>query len=590
MKASTTTTTASVSHPLTEALESREMFAAGDLDPTFGNGGKVISETVGYPVADIAVQADGKYVVVGSLNNDFAITRFNANGTLDRTFGGGGFVRTDFGGSGGDFANAVVVQPDGKIIVAGVRGKFGAHNGSVFALVRLNPNGTPDGTFDTDGKQTIDLGKPCEALALALQPDGRILVAGKADTGLVNINDDFGVARLLPNGRLDTTFGGTTLSPFDGGTRTGKSTMDFHTDTQGERATAIAVAPDGKIVVAGFGGNDQEYGPMRLAVARLTPDGVYDKTFGDGISGAGKFNNLNLFPSTIRDLGVAADGSITVAGKVNANFLTVRITSAGRLDTTFNGKGFVETDFGAHDEVRSILVNREGILVAGGSSGKFAIARYRLNGTLDPTFSNDGTLTMSVSGDDATVTTRLTPDGKLLAYGKSGSVARYFTAVPTVNVFSLDPNGGEGGNNAGLIFTRDLRASFPTRVYYSLGGTATFGTDYTGPLPAPSPSTPGLPVLQQLPFVDIPAGETTVIVPINVTDDPALEPAETAIATIKANPAYTLGTRTTQRIDIADNDTVRVSFQGYVPVALPASAPAKVGLAPKERVFSEILI
>ena len=545
-----------------ESLEGRQMMAAGDLDLAFGNGGKVLAaDTVGHPVADVAVQRDGKVVVVGSLNNDFALTRFNANGTLDRTFGGGGFVRTDFGGAGGDFANAVTVQPDGKIVVVGSRGKNGAHDDTVFAVARYNPSGTLDRTFDGNGLATYDLGKPSSANAVALQPDGKILVAGEVDSGRFNINDNFGVARLMPDGRLDSTFGdGRLLSS----SRTGKTTIDFGADTQSERATMIAVAPDGKIVVGGFGGNDQDFGPLRLGVARLNANGTIDKSFGDGISGEGKFNNL-LLTAGWKDLHVSTDGSVTVAGGINGNFLTVRLTSKGRLDKTFGGRGHVQTDLGGNDDAKHVFVNREGILVAGGSSGKFAMARYRPNGQLDPSFGQGGKVITAAGANDAILTTTMTSDGKLTAYGRSGSSARYVTAVPRVNVFSLDPSGAEGGNNpASLIFTRDLRLSFPTRVFYSLGGTATLGADYTGPTELKPSNTTGSgagalqpiggPIGGRVGFIDIPANETTVTVPIKVSDDARVEQNETVLAIIRANPAYTLGGRTTQRVDIADND------------------------------------
>jgi hypothetical protein len=235
-------------------------------------------------------------------------------------------------------------------------------------------------------------------------------------------------------------------------------------------------------------------------------------------------------------------------------------------------------------------VNREGILVAGGSGGKFAMARFRLNGQLDPSFGQGGKVITAAGPNDAILTTKMTSDGKLLAYGRTGSAARYITAVPTVNVFSLDPSGAEGGNNpASLIFTRDLRLSFPTRVFYSLGGTATLGTDYDGPTalkPSATTGATGLAGITLQPvggiagaavgFVDIPANETTVIVPINVVDDTRVEQTETVLASVRANPSYTLGTRATQQVTIADNDprsvTARVSA-GSTRSATPGTLP-----------------
>lgn len=561
-----TTNPASRSHSIFEPLESRQMMSAGDLDPTFGVGGKLLAtETVGHPVSDMAVQADGKVVLVGSLNGDFAITRFNANGTLDRTFGGGGFVRTNFGGAEGDFAHGVAIQPNGKIVVVGLR-QAEDMDDDRFAIVRLNANGSPDTTFDGDGKRTVDF-KGSHANTVAIQPDGKILVAGLADSGRFNLNHDFAIARLRPDGSLDDTFGKSKLL----GGRTGKQTIDFGADTQGEQASMIALAPGGKIVLAGTGGNGLAERSQKLAVTRLNSNGTIDSSFTDGLSGSGKSNNL-LLHANYRAMHVAADNSITVVGSIGGNFLTVRIKSTGGLDKAFNGTGHVITDLGASDEAKHTFVNREGILVAGGSSGKFALARFKLNGTLDTTFGAAGTRTTSVGPNDAILTSKLSSDGRLTAYGRTGGAARYFTAMPKVNVFSLDPLGAEAKNNdnpASLIFTRDQRLSFPTRVFFDLSGTATLNTDYTGPSTTTiftggtksttGSLTPVTPV--RVGFVDIPAGETTAVVPINVTEDTALETAETVRATLRTGALYTLGTRTSQQLDIADNDIARVNFQ-----------------------------
>jgi uncharacterized delta-60 repeat protein len=581
-----------------EPLEGRRMMAAGDLDLTFGTGGKIIAQAVPFPVADIAVQADGRVVAVGSLNGDFAVVRLNPNGIRDFTFGGGdGIATSDFGGVGGDFANAVVVQPDGKIVVVGKRGS-NTRDDTRFAVARYNPNGSPDNTFDGNGLLTVDM-EDSQASAVAFQPDGKILVAGSKDSGRANTNDDFAVVRLLPNGSLDSTFGKTTLNPFDGDKRTGQATVDFESHTQDERATMIAVAPDGKIVVGGLGGNFFGTNVLKPAVARLNSDGRLDKNFGDGVIGDGKANNFAPLGQSFRDFHVGADGKITLVGGVNGNFLTVRLTSVGRLDKTFGGTGRVETDLGGGDDAKHALVNREGVLVAGGSSGKFALARYRLNGELDATFGQGGKVVTAAGPDDAILTTVPTQDGKLLAYGRTGSTLRYFAAVPKVNVFSLDPNGAEsGGNSASLIFTRDIRASFKTTVFFDLSGTATFAADYNGPATTRPASTTGSLTIGELVggitlgrtgFVDILPGETTAIVPINVIDDRVLESAETVRATIRTNSAYSLGDRSVQTIDIADNDIVRVNFQSTTGVnAFGYAADLGLPFGPRDRAIDPL--
>jgi hypothetical protein len=128
------------------------------------------------------------------------------------------------------------------------------------------------------------------------------------------------------------------------------------------------------------------------------------------------------------------------------------------------------------------------------------MVRYQLNGQLDPSFGQDGKVITSMGQNDAILTTTFTPDGKLLAYGRSGSVARYFTtALPVVKLFSKDADGAEGGNDASLLFKRDVAASFPTRIFFNLIGTAGFGTDYTGPTPAPATDPTGQLVFQSIP-------------------------------------------------------------------------------------------
>src|SRR5881628_1363204 len=179
----------------------------GDLDPTFGIGGKVTTgigtDDYGYAVA---IQADGKLVVAGETNNginyDVALVRYNANGTLDATFGTGGKVTTAVGTSDGA-AYALAIQADGKLVVAGE-----TFNGSTwdFALVRYNANGTLDATFGTGGKGMTAGGTREEAAyALAIQADGELVAAGATDVG--NNNYDFALVRYNANGTLDATFG-----------------------------------------------------------------------------------------------------------------------------------------------------------------------------------------------------------------------------------------------------------------------------------------------------------------------------------------------------------------------------------------------
>src|SRR5688572_16720263 len=190
-----------------EPLEGRQLMAAGDLDLSFGGVGRTGASFGGglTPVAeDVAVQADGKTVVAGyawrfDTNNrphyQLAVARFNTNGSLDRTFGprGDGTVLTQVADTDTAQGRSVAIQPDGKIVVAGA-----ARSGSkgLMAVVRFNANGSLDNTFDTDGKVAVRINSS-SAWDLALQKDGKIVVAGEDYS---SPNDDFAAIRLHANG------------------------------------------------------------------------------------------------------------------------------------------------------------------------------------------------------------------------------------------------------------------------------------------------------------------------------------------------------------------------------------------------------
>ncbi len=574
--------TSALNRCVLETLESRRMMAAGDLDSTFGASGRMISQAVGFPVADIAVQSNGAIIAVGSLNGNFAVARVNANGSVDKSFGGNnsintGIARADFGGDRGDFAKTVAIQADGKIVVGGHMDDDSfttlADVGG-FVIARFNRDGSLDRSFDGDGKLVIDTPGVDRSFvsALAIQPDGKIVAAGTAGTrgrfAPPGPSDDFVVARLNTNGSLDRTFGDVIRSGLIGTTRTGLTTIGLGSDA--DNATAIAIAPDRKIFVGGTTTRTNRDIP-HVGIGRLTANGDQDQSFGDGGEAIQAVRGINV----LSDIAVTPDGKVTAVGNGDeGNFAMVRFNSNGKIDTTLNGIGIVITDLGGNDRAYSVRINSDGILVAGSSNGQFALARYRQNGALDQTFGQGGKVFTAFGGNASILATSFTADGKILTFGtrSNGSIlsARYVAVLPKVNVFSLDPSGSEaGGNNASLIFTRDVRASFPTRIFFDLTGTATLDADYTGPaILKPANTTGGLTftVVGGLPgaptgFVDIPAGETTAIVPINVIDDRALEPAETVRVSIRSNPNYALGDRTAQTIDIADNDITRVNFQ-----------------------------
>jgi uncharacterized delta-60 repeat protein len=284
----------------------------GHLDTTFSGDGKV---TTAFHAGDcdrafgVAVQADGSIVAVGQAacgidNWKVAVARYLPNGHLDSTFSGDGKLMTDLSRSP-DIANAVVVQPDGAILVVGTAGMIESNNAQL-ALVRYLPNGQRDATFSGDGIVRTKFGgdQPCgpaEGFGLALQGDGKIVAAGDTGCGLLRL----AVARYLPNGHLDTTFGG------DGKVATGPST-NAGADCVGQAAGRdVAAQPDGKIVVVGSAGCTAQ---ITWALYRYETNGSLDSTFGHG----GRLNS-SVFGcpdcfAEAESVAVQNDGKIVAAG------------------------------------------------------------------------------------------------------------------------------------------------------------------------------------------------------------------------------------------------------------------------------------
>ncbi|HSC09206.1 MAG TPA: delta-60 repeat domain-containing protein, partial [Steroidobacteraceae bacterium] len=316
-----------------------------------------------------AIQADGRIIAVGSAFNgsddDFALTRYNGDGSLDTTFGAGGKVMTDFA-NGGDGAMAVTVQGDGAIVVAG-HAQQGA--GTVFAIVRYHSDGSLDDGFGTGGKVTVAFADfDAGVHAVAVEPDGKIVAAGYAWNGT---DSDFALLRLDASGALDT-------AGFGNGT--GKVTTDL--DGHADQLRALALQPDGRIVVAGSVDTASTGRRSDFALARYDADGSLDASFGSGgkviVDLAG---SSDIAEAVAID---AADGKIVAAGHafngVDTDFAVVRLDAAGNPDAAFGSGGKAMLDFsGGADLARALAVRPDGnLIVAGhttaGTDDDFAIA------------------------------------------------------------------------------------------------------------------------------------------------------------------------------------------------------------------------
>lgn len=391
--------------------------AAGDLDPTFGQGGRAVIDFGGAEIAyALALQPDGKVVVAGSAGVDAGVFRLTADGALDTSFDGDGRVAIDSGGL--EAAHALALQPDGKVVVAGFTNVAGTQDVVVY---RLNPNGSLDPSFDGDGRLGIDSGGDEFAEDLAVQSDGKMLIAGRTSIG-----SDVALYRLNADGSFDPSF--------DGDGRLG---IDLG---GGETATSVVVQADGKILVAGRTSVNSSG-----IVLRLNPDGSSDTSFAGGgvfaidLGGSESFSAVRLQP----------DGKIVVAGTSRAvpgpasNAIVLRLNANGSPDSTFDGDGRVIVDAGGGDATALALQADGRVLVAGygrdlpAVESYISVARLNVDGSLDTGFGDDGRVAIVAADWEIAYAIAVQQDGRAVVagYGPAGTsydaVAYRLQADPT---------------------------------------------------------------------------------------------------------------------------------------------------------------
>lgn len=393
-------------------------------------------------VRALAHQPDGKLVAAGYTDaisgNDFAVARYDSAGVLDPSFGTGGRVTTDFGG-GTDLGFAVALQPDGKILVAG-RSLSGLGKLS-FVVARYETNGSLDASFGTGGRVTTSFGSGSvdRGSAVAIQPDGMILVAGDTNR---DGTTDFAVARYASNGAPDAGFGGGGVAVIG----LGAGSIDF--------ASSVAVQPDGRILV---GGTSNVFSSNDFAVVRLLAAGTPDPGFGSG----GITTKDFLVGSD--DIGSAlvlqSDGKIVMGGTTgdlggqNGDFALARWNANGTPDTSFGGgTAAARTSFGggSWDEAYGLALSGGKLLLAGfttvGGNRDFALARFSTAGILDTTFGAGGTgrVTSPFGGasEETASAISISPWGRPVAAGSTTqngtsdfALARYDApCVPNISV------------------------------------------------------------------------------------------------------------------------------------------------------------
>jgi len=431
----------------------------GTLDPSFSADGKLTASltTANNTASAIAVQPDSKIIVAGSVVNtadaDFGVTRYNPDGTLDLTFNTTGKALADFNNTF-DHCSGMVVQTDGKIVLGGYTDNG---NGFDYALARFNSNGTPDATFGIGGKKTAHLGTTAFANAMALQADGKILIAGFASGPSSNL---LTVARFLTDGASDTDFG-----------NGGKIMVPVGADAA--IANAIAVQPDQKIVVAGQVMNGALLHWESL-LSRFNPDGTPDVDFGEQghavVQAPAKDYMVNA-------IAIQPDGKIITAGVTSTSPATSKTTLArylpdGTLDLGFAQDGIGIVSLGALANQPKSVVLLEGKIIVGGSlklgnADRFALASFEMNGLPSTAFGDNGVTTTTVGLQDGINAIAVCPDGKIAACGVSFSatvsqfaVARYHTEA------SLSTRQDQIGNIECDVFPNPIDAT--SRLRFTL--------------------------------------------------------------------------------------------------------------------------
>lgn len=385
------------------AMAPAALAAPGSPDPTFGTNGVTVAALGPFVGAAAAVvQPDGKIVTIGEavlgVTTYMVSTRFNANGTLDAGFGFGGWAVVDFGGGSG--GNAIALQSDGKIVLAGTG--YGSSSTLDFAAARLMPNGTLDSTFGNAGTTTIPIGSYAIANAVTIDSVGRIDLGGAAAVG----QNKFAVARLLANGLLDTSFG------TNGVTTVGNSGA----------AWGMVQQSDGKLVLAG----QASLGPIQeYMAARVTANGAPDPTFG--------FGGTVVIPigqsATGDAIALQPDGKLLIAGSAFTNTgvaATVRLLPNGFLDLSFGIAGISLVPL--FEAVNAITVDPGGkILLA--ATGATAV-RLNPNGFQDTTFGNGGVARIGIGTNTAANGVAIAPGtGKIVLSGVTSLYGQTVLAV-----------------------------------------------------------------------------------------------------------------------------------------------------------------
>lgn len=378
----------------------------GALDPTFGDQGIAIVATPGNDERGraVAIQADDKIIVAGKGNDDFIVVRMTDRGAVDTQFGDGGVVMSDFKDSY-DEGKSLVALAGGGIALGGITTRGGDAD---FGLLRFAGTGVLEPSFSGDGKAGASFGPGSdEGKGLIRQNDGAFVMVGQSHDGSDN---DFALARFSEGGAPDTSFG-----------EDGQVTLDFA--GRDDEGNAVRQDADETLIVVGYStsATDQDF-----AVARLSPGGNADETFGTGgrvTTPIGAGNDVAFAMALQADRRIVAVGVSYVGDEPGC--AAVRYTTSGALDPEF-GNGGVATYRLAGGDIActGAAIDSAGRILLGGTARRgddadFAVVRLTAQGTVDPTFGVGGIAYASIGPADGAYAMAIQSDDKIVLVGET---------------------------------------------------------------------------------------------------------------------------------------------------------------------------
>ena len=436
------------------SLALARLTAAGVLDTTFGNNGRVerpIAGDTSETIQDMLIFQDDLYVAASTFQTEsYALLAFSADGTEISSFGNNGLAVVNFNG-GADFTRTMVVHQGGLLVGGGVSAASRTESSNI-GLARFTTAGVLDTGFANSGLREISLTGPVNARALAAlrQPDGKIVAAGFVGASFSAQN--FALARYLPDGSLDSGFG-----------NQGLVFTDFNDDQ--DTAHAIAIQPDGRLLVAGnavlTAETEDDFG-----IARYLADGTLDTSFGqNGLAAI----DIDGRDDVARDIHLLADGRILLAGNgffpgagSPRQMTVIRLESNGVLDTSFASNGVANVPIGSFDEGHALAVQTNGSIIVGGiGDADFAMIRFLQDGTLDSSFGNAGIVSLDFAGEfdflrDLQIIHNWNGQGeRILAVGSARSGSSAASSDFAAALFRLDGSLETGFGTNGTV-TADL--------------------------------------------------------------------------------------------------------------------------------------